>query len=81
VWTLLEGSDLAFQWFDDECLVHHALSNDTHRLAGWAAGLLAALVEMSPASRQALADRCGLDVDDVTAALDSLADLELVVRA
>ena len=81
LWAVPEGADLAFEWWEDECLVHHALSNDTHRIASWTAVLLEVLMEMPFATTQALADRCDLAVDEVSEALDSLARLELVVRA
>ena len=81
LWAVQEGADLAFEWWEDECLVHHALSNDTHRIASWTALLLEVLMEMPFATTQALADRCDLAVDEVSEALDSLARLELVVRA
>jgi hypothetical protein len=81
LWTLVAGANPGIQCWEDECLVHHALSNDTHRIAAWAAELLAALGDAAPISSGELADRVGLDGEVVEAALESLARLELVTRA
>jgi PqqD family protein of HPr-rel-A system len=81
LWALVEGADPAIHCWDDECLVHHALSNDTHRITAWAAELLEALDAAAPISSGALANRFGLDGHVVQAALESLARLELVTRA
>jgi hypothetical protein len=39
-WTLSYGADLAIRVWGDDCVVHHALSNDTHRLAAELAELM-----------------------------------------
>ena len=81
LWALVAGADPTIHCWEDECLVHHALSNDTHRVAAWAAELLMALDDSAPISSAALADRFGLEDGVVREALESLARLELVTRA
>lgn len=74
------GADLSCRFWGDECLVHHALSNDTHRLAAWAGRLLMALTGMEAASTEALAEYLDQDADEVESALAALAELDLVRR-
>lgn len=77
-WTLTPGADLACHFWGDECVVHHALSNDTHRLAAWAGQLLLSLEEAGATSSEHLAERLERDPDEVEQALAALAQLELV---
>lgn len=65
------------QW-DDECLVHHALSNDTHRLSAWAAEVLFELAEAGPASPAVLAERLAMTETDIDRVLSTLSRLDLV---
>lgn len=79
-WTLTYGADLDCRFWDEECLVHHALSNDTHRVAAWAGQLLTALDATRPVSTAELAAQFELTPDDAEEALESLRQLELVQR-
>jgi hypothetical protein len=79
-WNMTYGADLSCRFWGDECLVHHALSNDSHRLAAWAGRLLMALTDMEAASTEVLADYLGQDADEVETALAALAKLDLVSR-
>ncbi|MBA4344639.1 MAG: hypothetical protein C0423_21070 [Methylibium sp.] len=65
------------QW-GDECLVHHALSNNTHRLSAWAAEVLFELAEAGPASQAVLAERLAMAPTDIDLALTTLSRLDLV---
>lgn len=78
-WALTYGADLSIRVWGDDCLVHHALSNDTHRLAAWLAPALKRLGEEPPALLDELAAL--MDADEATAA-DALQQLEqlLLVR-
>lgn len=80
IWCLTPGADLAVHCWGDECLVHHGLSNDTHRLSRWAADLLRTLGQGSM-SCAALARHQDMDPTDVDEALKTLAGLDLVQRA
>ena len=44
-WRLAPGADPALHTWGDECVVHHALSNDTYRLAGDAGRILSKLAD------------------------------------
>jgi hypothetical protein len=79
-WNMTYGADLACRFWGEECLVHHALSNDTHRLAAWAGRLLMALLGMGVASTEALSEYLDQDAAEVEAALVVLAELDLVSR-
>jgi hypothetical protein len=72
-WSLTYGADLSIRVWDDDCLVHHALSNDTHRLAAWLVPALRRLAEQPPASLEELATL--MEADDATA-LDAMQQLE-----
>ena len=39
-WRLADGSSPCVVWWGDECVVHHLVSNDTHRLSAPAGRLL-----------------------------------------
>lgn len=79
-WCLTPDADLSWHRWGDEVLVHHAASNDTHRLSAWAAALLLELVGRPRLDRDALAAACELDPSDVDEAMQALAELELVMR-
>jgi hypothetical protein len=66
--------------WDDECVVHHALSNETHRLVASAARILIELAATSSGS--ASTDGPGSTLDDAEAleVLQVLSRLELVTR-
>lgn len=79
-WTLTYGADLAVRVWGDDCLVHHALSNDTHRLAAWLEPALSRLAQPQPASAEELAELMGTDTDGAVDALQQLERLLLVQR-
>jgi hypothetical protein len=79
-WALSYGARLECRYWGDECLVHHALSNDTHRIAAWVGPLLIELSELEPSTSIVLAQKLDLDPGEVAAALEALAALDLVVR-
>lgn len=75
-WTLTHGADLAIRVWDEDCVVHHALSNDTHRLAAWLVPALQRLGEQPPAGLDELAAL--MEVEPATAT-DTLQQLEQVL--
>jgi PqqD family protein of HPr-rel-A system len=79
-WMLTYGADLACRFWGEECVVHHALSNDTHRLSAWAGQLLLSLADGARSSAELSTLHAELDAEDIDAALTSLAGLELVRR-
>jgi predicted transcriptional regulator len=79
-WRLAPESDLALRSFEDGCVVHHALTNATHRLTDTAGELLVALREHGPQSSAELAAPYGVEADEVEALLLQLDRLELVRR-
>lgn len=79
-WTLTYGADLSIRVWDQDCLVHHALSNDTHRLAAWLAPALLRLGEQPPASLVELAALMEADEATTLDAMQQLEQLLLVQR-
>ncbi|NRF66538.1 HPr-rel-A system PqqD family peptide chaperone [Aquincola sp. S2] len=80
-WCLDATAEAAWRRWDGECVVHHALSNDTHRLSELAGELLERLHrEAVPWTSCALADACDADVEDIDATLHGLAEIGLVLR-
>lgn len=77
---LTHGADLSLRVWGDDCLVHHALSNDTHRLAAWLVPALQRLGQQPPASLDELAGLMEADVDSAADALQQLERLLLVER-
>lgn len=77
-WTLTPGAELAIRVWGDDCLVHHALSNDTHRLAAWLVPALQRLAAAPPPSLDELAMLMGADADSAADALGQLERLLLV---
>lgn len=78
-WQADETADLAWRHWDGEYVVHHALSNDTHRLSELAGLVLIRLhAEPLPWTRAALADACDADLDEIDAALRQLSGIDLV---
>ena len=70
---------LAWRAWDDQTVIHHALSNDTHRLAEPAGTLLRLLENDGPQSPTSLAHACGLAPDELDGVLQALVELNLVV--
>lgn len=60
--------------------MHHALSNDTHRLSGPAGSVLQFLVSADRIDAHELARACELDEGEVGATLTALAELGFVVQ-
>lgn len=79
-WTLSYGADLAIRVWGDDCVVHHALSNDTHRLAAWLIPALQRLGQQPPATLGELAALIDADEAEATDALQQLEQLLLVQR-
>lgn len=79
-WTLTHGAELSIRVWGDDCLVHHALSNDTHRLAAWLVPALQRLGQRPPASIEELAELMETEADSATDALEQLQRLQLVER-
>lgn len=79
-WMLTQGADLAIRVWDEDCLVHHALSNDTHRLAAWLVPALRRLGEPAPAGLDELAALMGAEPEEAAGALQQLEQLLLVRR-
>ncbi|MCE4538707.1 hypothetical protein LXT12_15755 [Pelomonas sp. P7] len=77
-WTLTHGADLSIHVWGDDCLVHHALSNDTHRLAAWLVPALRRLGQQPPATLEELATLMEADEDSARDALEQLERLLLV---
>jgi PqqD family protein of HPr-rel-A system len=70
---------LSIRRWGEECVVYHALSNDTHRVADAAGRILEALATAPSLSARDLEERCTLDADVVQDALATLGDLDFVV--
>src|SRR5512135_685164 len=74
-WRLAVGADPGIRRWHDEYVVHHALSNDTHRLSA-SAGLI--LLELLAAGSQGVPNpgrSLALSDDEVQATLVALAEL------
>lgn len=79
-WALTYGADLSIRVWDGDCLVHHALSNDTHRLAAWLVPALERLAQQPPAALDELAALMDADLESAADALQQLERLLLVCR-
>lgn len=78
-WQLTPGHDLALHYWDEECLVHHRASNDTHRVAAWVGQLLEDLREQGPQEdTQMLTSFEGLDEESLAETLEQLSLLHLI---
>jgi len=78
-WQVDPMADLAWRHWDGEYVVHHALSNDTHRLSDFAGHLLLHLAAISaPLSCAALAEALDADDEDVAMTLQGLAEVGFV---
>lgn len=76
------ASDAQAAWrtWGDETVVHHALSNDTYRLAEPVGALLQTLADGKATTPASLAAATGVDPESIESTLRSLIDLNLVVR-
>jgi PqqD family protein of HPr-rel-A system len=79
-WCLSGDADLAWRHWGGEYVVHHALSNDTHRVTEFAGRLLSALQRSGAVDLRSLARECGAETEEVAETLAVLAQLHLVAR-
>ena len=77
-WCLAPGAHPASRSWDGEVVVHHALSNDTHRVSEAAGCLIHELGAAGPHSVDTLARACGQPIGATLEILDALAELSLV---
>jgi hypothetical protein len=77
-WRIADLADLAWRYWEDEYVFHHALSNDTHRLAAAAGEVLVHLIECGETEEAALADACDLHPEDLDVILSALVKLDFV---
>jgi PqqD family protein of HPr-rel-A system len=74
VWRIADDAQLKFRYWDDECVLYHGASGDTHRLPEVIGKMLEHLMQAA-ASISALSISIDLHEDDVKVALDKLAGL------
>ena len=79
-WTLNALAELSFRQWDGEVVVHHLISNDTHRLAEPAGWILGRLDAAQPLSVGELAADSPYDAADLMPALHALGELGLIQR-
>lgn len=79
-WSLAYRAALASHRWADEFVVHHALSNDTHRLSELAGCILQVLGTTGALDAEELARKVGRDTEEVDAALAALEALDLIAR-
>jgi hypothetical protein len=79
-WRLDPLADAAWRHWDGETVVHHRLSNDTHRLAEPAGWILDRLAAGECRTIDALAAEGAFTAGALDAALTALASLDLVRR-
>jgi hypothetical protein len=77
-WRIADHASLAWRHWDGEYVFHHALSNDTHRLAEAAGVVLLHLIDMGETEQSSLAEACGLHEEDVDVILSTLAKIDFV---
>jgi len=81
LWQIADNAQLKFRFWDDECVLYHGASGDTHRLPELVGRLLQQLLQ-APATTAALADSIDLHEEDVESALRQMTQLGIaVVRA
>lgn len=79
-WTLTHGAELVIRVWEEDCVVHHVLSNDTHRLAAWLVPALQRLGEQPPAGLHELAELMDVEPDSAADVLQQLEQVLLVCR-
>jgi PqqD family protein of HPr-rel-A system len=77
-WQIAENAQLKFRFWDDECVLYHGASGDTHRLPELVGRLLQQLMRV-PADMDSLADSINLHKDDVESTLHQMAQLGIAV--
>jgi len=81
LWQIADNAQLKFRFWDDECVLYHGASGDTHRLPELVGRLLQQLLQ-APATTAALAESINLHEEDVNSALRQMSQLGItVVRA
>ncbi len=73
-WRVASDAQLRLRYWDDECVLYHGASGDTHRLPELVGKLLEHLMQ-TPATIPALSEAIDLHEEDVDAALNELARL------
>ena len=79
-WKLTSGADLAIFVWGEECVVHHRLSNDTHRMAAWLVPGLQQLGRQSLATLNELQELLDADEAAVIDLMEQLEAMQLVQR-
>jgi PqqD family protein of HPr-rel-A system len=79
-WSIPQGADLRWYRWDDEYVIHHGPSNDTHRLSADAGRVIEALQLHGAQDESSLAEHCQLDTGALKPVLAALAELDLVAR-
>lgn len=77
-WIAYPGANLSWHRLGDACVVHHALTNDTHVLGAWIEPVLAAVSAPNGALLESLSQDLQLDPGTLAQALMDLATLHLV---
>jgi PqqD family protein of HPr-rel-A system len=73
-WRVASDAQLRLHYWDDECVLYHGASGDTHRLPELVGKLLEYLMQ-SPSTIPALSEAIDLHEEDVETALNELARL------
>jgi PqqD family protein of HPr-rel-A system len=73
-WRIAPDAQLKMRYWDDECVLYHGASGDTHRLTDLVGHMLERMLQ-SPASIPELAEAINLHEEDVESALNELARL------
>lgn len=74
LWRIAPEAQLRLRFWDDECVLYHGASGDTHRLPDLVGRLLEQLLR-APASVADLAEAINLHEQDVESSLQELARL------
>ena len=77
-WRILDHAGPIWRYWDGEYVVHHAVSNDTHRLSGAAGQVLEQLAGFGEIDATRLSENCGLSEAELEEILSVLAQLEFV---
>lgn len=75
-WRIVNDAALKLRYWDEECVLFHAASGDTHRLPDLVGHLLERLVQ-ADATVPVLAEAINLHEEDVQTALIELARLNI----
>ncbi len=78
LWRLVDYAEPIWRSWDGEYVIHHALSNDTHRLSDSAGQVLAQIAQTGELSALQLAERCSLSESELETILLVLAELDFV---